>query len=99
MTNKRTHTCGELNNNLNDKIILNGWISKVRDLGSVIFADIRDRYGKTQLVFNADIDKQSYLNAKKLSLEDVVSIEGKVVLRPGDAQNKNSKTGMIDIEV
>ena len=65
MTNKRTHSCGELNNNnLNDKIILNGWISKVRDLGSVIFADIRDRYGKTQLVFNADIDKQSYLNAK-----------------------------------
>ena len=100
MTNKRTHTCGELNdNNLNDKIILNGWISKVRDLGSVIFADIRDRYGKTQLVFNADIDEQSYLNAKKLSLEDVVSIEGKVVLRPKDAQNPNSKTGMIDIEV
>ena len=100
MTNKRTHTCGELNNNnLNDKIILNGWISKVRDLGSVIFADIRDRYGKTQLVFNADIDKQSYLNAKKISLEDVVSIEGKVVLRPNDAQNPNSNTGMIDIEV
>jgi len=100
MTNKRTHTCGELNQtNLNQTVILNGWISKVRDLGSVIFADIRDRYGKTQLVFNSEIDNNSYMSAKKLSLEDVISIEGKVVLRPDEAQNKNSKTGMIDIEV
>ena len=100
MTNKRTHTCGELNQtHLNATIILNGWISKVRDLGSVIFADIRDRYGKTQLVFNSEIDNNSYMSAKKLSLEDVISIEGKVVLRPDEAQNKNSKTGMIDIEV
>ena len=100
MTNKRTHTCGELNQtHLNATVILNGWISKVRDLGSVIFADIRDRYGKTQLVFNSEIDNNSYMSAKKLSLEDVISIEGKVVLRPDEAQNKNSKTGMIDIEV
>ena len=100
MTNKRTHTCGELNQTyLNATVILNGWISKVRDLGSVIFADIRDRYGKTQLVFNSEIDNNSYMSAKKLSLEDVISIEGKVVLRPDEAQNKNSKTGMIDIEV
>ena len=100
MTNKRTHTCGELNQtHLSATVVLNGWISKVRDLGSVIFADIRDRYGKTQLVFNADIDNNSYMSAKKLSLEDVISIEGKVVLRPAEAQNKNSKTGMIDIEV
>ena len=100
MTNKRTHTCGELNQtHLNATIILNGWVSKVRDLGSVIFADIRDRYGKTQLVFNSEIDNKSYMSAKKLSLEDVISIEGKVVLRPDEAQNKNSKTGMIDIEV
>ena len=100
MTNKRTHTCGELNQtHLSATVILNGWISKVRDLGSVIFADIRDRYGKTQLVFNSEIDNKSYMSAKKLSLEDVISIEGKVVLRPDEAQNKNSKTGMIDIEV
>ena len=100
MINKRTHTCGELNQtHLNATVTLNGWISKVRDLGSVIFADIRDRYGKTQLVFNSEIDNNSYMSAKKLSLEDVISIEGKVVLRPDEAQNKNSKTGMIDIEV
>ena len=100
MTSKRTHTCGQLNHtHLNTNVVLNGWISKVRDLGSVIFADIRDRYGKTQLVFNSEIDNNSYMSAKKLSLEDVISIEGKVVLRPDEAQNKNSKTGMIDIEV
>ena len=89
MLKNRTHTCGELSkNSINDKVILNGWISKVRDLGSVIFADLRDRYGKTQLVFNADINIESFNQAKKLSLEDVVGIEGLVVERPDEAKNK-----------
>ena len=96
----RTHTCGVLSKeSVNQSVILNGWISKVRDLGSVIFADLRDRYGKTQLVFNIDIDQKSFNSAKKLSLEDVIGIEGKVVLRPDEAQNHNSPTGSIDVEV
>ena len=96
----RTHTCGVLSKeSVNQSVILNGWISKVRDLGSVIFADLRDRYGKTQLVFNIDIDQNSFNSAKKLSLEDVVGIEGKVVLRPDEAQNDSNPTGLIDIEV
>ena len=96
----RTHTCGVLSKeSVNQSVILNGWISKVRDLGSVIFADLRDRYGKTQLVFNIDIDQKSFNSAKKLSLEDVIGIEGKVVLRPDEAQNDNSPTGLIDVEV
>ena len=96
----RTHTCGELNeNSINESVILNGWISKVRDLGSVIFADLRDRYGKTQLVFNSDINLDSFSSAKKLSLEDVVGIQGKVVLRPDNAKNPDIITGSIDIEV
>jgi len=96
----RTHTCGDLCKNSVDKtVILNGWISKVRDLGSVIFVDLRDRYGKTQLVFNADIDQDTFNKAKKLSLEDVIGIEGKVVLRPIEAQNNKIKTGLIDVEV
>ena len=96
----RTHTCGVLSKeSVNQSVILNGWISKVRDLGSVIFADLRDRYGKTQLVFNIDIDQKSFNSAKKLSLEDVIGIEGKVVLRPDEAQNHNSPTGLIDVEV
>ena len=56
MLKNRTHTCGELNEkSIKQTVILKGWISKVRDLGSVVFADLRDRYGKTQLVFNSDI--------------------------------------------
>ena len=91
----RTHTCGELNeNSINQAIILNGWISKVRDLGSVVFADLRDRYGKTQLVFNADIDLDAFNSAKKLSLEDVIGIEGKVVSRPDNAKNTKIITNL-----
>ena len=49
---KRTHTCGELPlDNLNSKVSLNGWISKIRDLGGLIFIDLRDRYGITQIFF------------------------------------------------
>tara|TARA_Y100001968_G_scaffold53343_1_gene44426 strand:- start:835 stop:2598 length:1764 start_codon:yes stop_codon:yes gene_type:complete len=100
MIKNRTHTCGELSEKfVGETVILNGWISKVRDLGSVIFADLRDRYGKTQLVFNADYSKKSFDIAKKLSLEDVIGIEGNVVLRPDEAKNKKVLTGLIDIEV
>ena len=100
MIKNRTNTCGELtDDSIDQNVILNGWVSKVRDLGSVVFVDLRDRYGKTQLVFNADINLNSFNAAKKLSLEDVVGIEGKVVLRPNEAQNKESLTGMIDVEV
>jgi aspartyl-tRNA synthetase len=100
MIKNRTNTCGELtDDSIDQKVILNGWVSKVRDLGSVVFVDLRDRYGKTQLVFNADIHLDSFNAAKKLSLEDVVGIEGKVVLRPNEAQNKESLNGMIDVEV
>ena len=52
---KRTHNCGELNLNfLNRVITLNGWVAKKRDLGGLIFVDIRDRYGITQIKFNSD---------------------------------------------
>ena len=100
MLGNRTHTCGELTEkSVNKKVILKGWISKVRDLGSVVFADLRDRYGKTQLVFNADINLDSFNSSKKLSLEDVIGLEGKVISRPDEANNKKTLTGCIDLEV
>ena len=100
MLNNRTHTCGELNEqSIGQTVTLKGWISKVRDLGSVVFADLRDRYGKTQLVFNSDIDLDSFNSSKKLSLEDVIGIEGKVISRPNEAKNKTISTGSIDVEV
>ena len=97
---KRTHTCGNLcAKNVGETISLNGWISKSRDLGGLHFIDLRDRYGKTQIVFNEDINKDAFDTVKKLGLEDVIGITGKVASRPDDAVNKKIPTGEIDVEV
>jgi aspartyl-tRNA synthetase len=97
---KRTHTCGDLSAlNLDNEVSLNGWISKSRDLGGLHFIDLRDRYGVTQIVFNEDINEDAFQRVKKLGLEDVIGITGKVVSRPADAVNKNIPTGEIDVEV
>ena len=97
---KRTHTCGELTkNDIGSHVRLNGWISKTRDLGGLIFIDLRDRYGKTQIVFNEEINRDAFNCAKKLGLEDVIGIEGSVIDRPDDAINKSMITGFIDVEV
>lgn len=97
---KRTHTCGDLcAKSIGVTVSLNGWISKSRDLGGLHFIDLRDRYGKTQIVFNEDINKEAFDRVKKLGLEDVIGITGKVVSRPDNAVNKNIPTGEIDVEV
>ena len=96
----RTHTCGELcKKNIGETVSLNGWISKTRDLGGLTFIDLRDRYGKTQIVFNEDISLKAFELAKSLGLEDVIGITGKIVARPNDAVNNDMPTGDIDIEV
>ena len=97
---KRTHTCGELTkNDVGLSVKINGWISKTRDLGGLIFIDLRDRYGKTQIVFNDEVNKEAFECAKKLGLEDVIGVEGVVINRPDDALNKSMITGYIDVEV
>ena len=97
---KRTHTCADLSkNNLSQVISLNGWISKSRDLGGLIFIDLKDRYGITQIVFNEETNKTSFDKVKKLGLQDVIGITGIVVSRPSDAINKDLSTGEIDVEV
>jgi aspartyl-tRNA synthetase len=97
---KRTHTCGGLRNkDIGSTVSLNGWIAKSRDLGGLHFIDLRDRYGRTQIVFNEEINKASFNRVKKLGLEDVIGITGKVVQRPEDAINKKILTGEIDVEV
>ena len=96
----RTHTCGELcKQNIGDMVSLNGWISKTRDLGGLTFIDLRDRYGKTQIIFNNDISQESFEQAKNLGLEDVIGITGQVVARPQDAVNNDISTGEIDVVV
>jgi aspartyl-tRNA synthetase len=94
----RTHTCGELRiNNIGNKVVLNGWVDRCRDLGGLIFIWLRDRYGITQVVFEPDTNKDAYELAKKLRNEFVVSIEGVVRKRPDDAINKELVTGKIDV--
>jgi len=96
--NIRTHTCGELRvQNIGEKVILNGWVDRRRDLGGLIFIWLRDRYGITQVVFEPDINKEAYELAKKLRSEFVVSVEGKVRKRPEDAVNKELETGIVDV--
>lgn len=94
----RTHTCGELTTkNINQEVTLCGWVHKSREMGGVTFIDLRDRYGITQLVFNADINKDMGEKARALGREFVIRITGKVIER----SNKNMKipTGEIEIIV
>ena len=97
---KRTHNCGELcSSNIDDNIILNGWVNKVRLHGQVVFIDLRDRYGKTQIVFDADEYKGDFELIKKISMEDVLSIKGLVRARIESAINPSLSTGEIEISV
>jgi aspartyl-tRNA synthetase len=90
----RTHTNGELRiEDVNQEVTLCGWVQKSRDLGSMTFVDLRDRYGITQLVFGED--KSEF--AKALGREDVIQVTGKVIER--ESKNKNIPTGDIEISI
>jgi aspartyl-tRNA synthetase len=94
---KRTHTCGVLNLEfLGQSVTLNGWVAKKRDLGGLIFVDIRDRYGITQIKFDP-VNSNIYKIAEKLGNEYVISVTGKVIKR--ERINNNIPTGEIEIEV
>ena len=98
MNLKRTHTCGELTpKQLNQTVILNGWVDNWRDLGGVLFIGLRDRYGVTQIVFEPESGGDLYQTAKKLRSEFVVAVKGLVRKRPTDAINPEMKTGEIEI--
>lgn len=95
---RRTHTCGELRESaIGSRVVLNGWVDTWRDLGGVIFIDIRDRYGITQVVFEPHIDEQAHNAAKSLRNEFVVSLEGVVRRRPEGTENPSIPTGQIDV--
>ena len=95
---KRTHTCGELRkSNVGEVVSLNGWVNTVRLHGQVVFVDIRDRYGKSQIVFDAESYGGDFEAVKKLSMEDVLSIQGSVRDRADSAVNPNMETGEIEV--
>lgn len=96
---KRTNTCGELNrDHLGKRVIINGWVNSWRNLGGVIFIDLRDRYGKTQIRFAPD-QKELYQVGKSLRSEYVLAISGTVRARPVEAINPEMKTGEIEVDV
>ena len=94
----RTHTCGELNAaNIQQTVTLCGWIQKIRHLGGMIFIDLRDRYGITQLAFNHETRPELCAQAEEMGREWVIQVTGQVIERY--SKNKNIPTGDIEIEV
>lgn len=95
----RTHTCGELNlNHLNQKVTLSGWVSVIRDKGFMIWIDLRDRYGITQLIIDEERSDKSLLEtARNLGREFVIQATGTVIERA--SKNPNIPTGEIEILV
>lgn len=96
----RTHTCGELNKKKTGKEVnLCGWVHRRRDHGGIIFIDLRDRYGLTQIKFDPAIDKAAHAEADKLRSEWVICAKGKVAERPADMVNVKIQTGEIEVEI
>ncbi len=96
----RTHTCGDLTKkDIKKRVKLSGWVHSRRDHGGIIFIDLRDRYGITQITFDPKISKDAHTLADKLRSEWVISVEGTVVARPDDMINKKLKTGEIEVEI
>ena len=97
-TRLRSHTCGVLNKEHIDKeVTLSGWVSTRRDHGGVIFIDLRDKYGITQIVFNAEVDVESHKNADALRREDCIKVKGVVKHRADGMTNPKLKTGEIEV--
>ncbi len=96
---KRTCTCGELRaSDVGKTVVLNGWVDVRRDFGNLIFVDLRDRYGKVQVIFSPDRDRAVHDAASRLKGETVVAVKGVVRKRDADTVNKKIPTGEIEVE-
>lgn len=97
---KRTHACGEVRKeDVGKEVVLMGWAQKRRDLGGVIFVDLRDRTGIVQVVFSGEMDEAMFQKAEKIRSEYVLAVKGDVVLRDPEAVNDKLKTGEIEVKV
>ena len=95
---RRTHNCCELvSGNAGSEVVLMGWVQRRRDHGGVIFVDLRDREGITQVVFNPDFNKEVHEKAHAIRSEYVIGIRGRVEKRPEGMSNPNLKTGEIEV--
>ena len=95
---KRTHHCCQLRETDIDKdVVLMGWVQHRRDHGGVIFIDLRDKHGITQIVFNPEHAKAVHEKAQDIRNEYVLGVKGKVIARPDDMRNPNMKTGAVEV--
>src|SRR5438046_1037994 len=93
-----THTCGDLNKeNIGQQVTLAGWVNRRRDHGVLVFMDIRDCYGITQVICDPERSPESYAVASELRSEYVVQISGMVVARLAGTENPNLSTGAIEV--
>jgi aspartyl-tRNA synthetase len=96
---KRSCYCGETGvEKIGQELTLMGWVNRRRDLGGVVFIDLRDREGIVQVVFNPDYDRQAHEKAAVLRNEYVIAVRGKVVARPEGTENPDLKTGQVEIQ-
>ncbi|MCL6586777.1 MAG: aspartate--tRNA ligase [Anoxybacillus sp.] len=94
----RSYFCGDVPvSAVGEKVTLKGWVQKRRDLGGLIFIDLRDRSGIVQVVFNPDLSKEALMTAEKIRNEYVLDIVGTVVARNASTVNENLKTGKIEV--
>ncbi len=94
----RTHMCGDLRtSDAGSKVVLMGWVNRRRDLGNLIFLDLRDRSGITQVVITADAGAEVHDRATAVRSEFVVAVIGHVKLRDANTVNKNIPTGEIEV--
>ncbi|MCA9078619.1 MAG: aspartate--tRNA ligase, partial [Planctomycetaceae bacterium] len=94
----RTHTCGELRaDHLDQSVTLCGWVDKYRDHGGVVFVDLRDRYGITQVSFKQDNASDIQQHAQELRHEDVIQVTGNVLHRGEGNINPKLATGEIEV--
>ena len=97
---RRTHDCATLGkNDIGTEVVLMGWVQRRRDHGGVIFVDLRDREGITQVVFNPEKEEKVHEKAHVLRSEYVIGVRGKVEARPEGMVNSNLKTGEIEVAV
>jgi len=95
---KRTHHCCQLSSaDIDKEVVLMGWAAHRRDHGGVIFVDLRDREGITQIVFNPEISATVHGKAQEIRSEYVLGVKGKVIARPDDMINPNMETGAVEV--
>ncbi|HKK90969.1 MAG TPA: aspartate--tRNA ligase [Desulfobacteraceae bacterium] len=97
---RRTHNCGEIREaDVDRQVVLMGWVQRRRDHGGVVFVDLRDRWGITQVVFNPEFAETVHAKAQEIRSEYVLGISGRVVNRPGDMLNPKMATGGVEVIV